>query len=204
MIAAPFSLYTDGMNAKTRKVVLGVIVLILLAAGFSLTEVRNAISLASANEPVTAPTAGEWYPVVKVTDGDTLTVNIDGKNQSVRLIGVNTPETVDPRRPVQCFGKEASNAAHVLLDEQSVRLETDPSQGERDAYGRLLAYVFLPAQAGLPDGRMLNEYLIANGYGHEYTFNIPYKYQAAFKAAEIEARAAQKGLWAPGACETIY
>ncbi len=183
------------VTAKTRKVVLAVIVVVLLCAGYSLSDIRSVIGIASSSEPVTTPTSGEWYPVVKVTDGDTLTIEIDGKNQSVRLIGVNTPETVDPRRPVQCFGTEASDAAHALLEGKSVRTEVDPSQGQFDTYGRMLAYVFLP------DGTLLNEYLIANGYGHEYTFNLPYKYQAAFKAAESAARTAQKGLWAPGACE---
>ncbi|OGG57465.1 hypothetical protein A2853_03850 [Candidatus Kaiserbacteria bacterium RIFCSPHIGHO2_01_FULL_55_17] len=138
----------------------------------------------------------EWYPVVKVVDGDTLTIAMDGKNATLRLIGLDTPETVDPRTTVQCFGKEASNKAKQILSGSSVRIETDPSQGELDKYGRTLAYVFLR------DGINFNKYMIAEGYGHEYTYNLPYKYQAEFKEAERKAREEKKGLWADNACAT--
>ncbi|MBI4094011.1 thermonuclease family protein, partial [Candidatus Kaiserbacteria bacterium] len=76
----------------------------------------------------------------------------------------------------------------------SVRLETDPTQGELDKYGRLLAYAFLGS------GINVAEYMIAEGYGHEYTYNLPYKYQADFKAAETTAREQKRGLWADDAC----
>ncbi len=149
-----------------------------------------------------------YYPVVKVVDGDTIVVGINGKNTTVRLIGLDTPETVDPRSslrshsyyggvgqaPVQCFGEEASKKAKEILSGKQVRLEMDPSQGELDKYGRTLAYLFLP------DGTNFNELMIAEGYGHEYTYNLPYKYQEEFKAAEKTAREEKKGLWADGAC----
>ncbi|MCE9541807.1 thermonuclease family protein [Candidatus Kaiserbacteria bacterium] len=141
----------------------------------------------------------EWYPVVKVVDGDTITVLKNGKNMTVRLIGVDTPETVDPRKPVQCFGKEASDETKKILGGQYARLELDPSQGEFDKYGRTLAYVYAPANIR-PEGILVNEYLISEGYAHEYTYNLPYKYQKEFKAAEVSARTNEKGLWAPGAC----
>lgn len=147
----------------------------------------------SAAYDMLATTTGEWYPVVHVVDGDTIDVQ-KGKRVRVRFIGVDTPEVVDPRKPVQCFGEEASQETHALLDGKNVRLETDPSQGTYDIYGRLLAYVFLS------DGTSIDEYLIAQGYGHEYTFRVPYKYQKEFKAAEAAAREAGRGLWAPGAC----
>ncbi len=134
------------------------------------------------------------YPVVHVVDGDTIDVKKDGKKVRVRLIGLNTPEVVDPRRPVQCFGTEASAEAHRILDGQSVQLETDPSQDLYDKYGRLLAYVWLT------DGTNFNEYQIAHGFGYEYTYDLPYKYQKGFKAAQAAARTAGLGLWAPGAC----
>jgi len=110
---------------------------------------------------------------------------------------------VDPRKPVQCFGKEASDKAKELLTGKSVRLEKDASQGEYDKYGRLLAYVYLPDlpdSAGKAGGTLFNKYMIAEGYGHEYTYNLPYKYQQEFKAAEARARAEKKGLWADGVC----
>ncbi|MEK9154060.1 MAG: thermonuclease family protein [Patescibacteria group bacterium] len=138
-----------------------------------------------------------WYRVVKVVDGDTLTILKDGENITLRLIGLDTPETVDPRKPVQCFGKEASEKAKRLLADTLVRIETDPSQGDLDKYGRTLAYTFLP------DGTNFNMLMIAEGYGHEYTYNLPYKYQTEFKEAERKAREEERGLWAPSACSDL-
>lgn len=145
--------------------------------------------------PLDAAIATSTYPVVKVVDGDTLAVLMNGKSVTLRLIGLDTPETVDPRKPVQCFGKAASDKAKELLSGKTVHLEMDPSQGELDKYGRTLAYVFLS------DGTLFNKYMIAEGYGHEYTYNLPYKYQTGFKAAEKTAREEKKGLWADGVCE---
>ncbi|MEK7568763.1 MAG: thermonuclease family protein [Patescibacteria group bacterium] len=132
--------------------------------------------------------------VTRIIDGDTIVVFVDGVSEKVRLIGVDTPETVDPRKPVQCFGEEASAFTRSLLLRAGVRLEMDATQGDRDKYGRLLRYVFLP------DGTLVNEEIIAEGYGHEYTYRIPYQYQTEFKTAERSARESQKGLWASGAC----
>lgn len=135
------------------------------------------------------------YTVVHVVDGDTVDVDINGETERIRLIGLNTPETVDPRRPVECFGKEASAKAKDILVGQKVKIETDPSQGARDKYGRLLAYLLLP------DGTLFNKMMIEEGYGYEYTYHLPYKYQEEFKAAEIRARELKKGLWANSICE---
>lgn len=129
--------------------------------------------------------------VVRVVDGDTVVV---APRVTLRLIGIDTPETVDPRKPVQCFGREASLWAHSLLDGRSVWLEYDLTQGRLDKYGRTLAYVWLP------DGRMFNQTMIADGYAHEYTYNLPYRYQDAFIAAERAARETQRGLWSPTTC----
>ena len=134
------------------------------------------------------------FLVTRVVDGDTIVAMINGKQEKIRLIGVNTPETVDPRRPVECFGKEASIFTKSLLKDASVRLEADPSQTDRDKYGRLLRYIFLS------DGTLINEKIIAEGYGYEYTYRIPYHYQTEFKKAEQTARAQKKGLWADGVC----
>ena len=134
------------------------------------------------------------YPVVKVVDGDTIDVKIDGKVERLRLIGMDTPETVDPRKPVQCFGLEASKKAKELLLGQSIALERDSSQGERDKYKRLLRYVFLL------DGTNFNKYMISEGYAHEYTYDKPYKYQLEFKQAERVARNNNKGLWSLETC----
>ena len=134
------------------------------------------------------------YRVTKVVDGDTLAIHMNGENVTLRLIGLDTPETVDPRKPVQCFGTEASNKAKELLTNAMITIETDPTQDTYDRYGRLLAYVYLP------DSVLFNEYMIAEGYGHEYTYDKTYLYQADFKAAEQAAKQAHKGLWADNAC----
>jgi micrococcal nuclease len=132
--------------------------------------------------------------VVKVVDGDTVDVQLNGQTVRLRLIGLNTPETVDPRRPVECFGKEASAHAKQLLNGQTVYLENDPSQQERDQYGRLLRYVWLT------DGRLFNLQMIAEGYAYEYTYDLPYKYQSAFKSAQKNASSNNLGLWSPQTC----
>lgn len=155
-----------------------------------LAEVASTIP----NTTTTPSIPKNTYQVVKVVDGDTLDVAINGKTVRLRLIGLDTPETVDPRKPVQCFGIAASNKAKELLTGKTVRLEMDASQGTLDKYGRTLAYVFLP------DGTLFNKYMIEEGYGHEYTYNLPYKYQEEFKAAEKRAREEKKGLWADGVC----
>jgi micrococcal nuclease len=129
--------------------------------------------------------------VVRVVDGDTVDLAPCGR---VRLIGIDTPETVDPRRPVQCFGREAAAKATELLEGQTVFLEPDPTQGERDRHGRLLRYVWLA------DGRLVNLELVAQGYAHEYTYAAPYTYQDAFQRAQREAREQGRGLWAPETC----
>jgi len=134
------------------------------------------------------------YRVVKVVDGDTLDVVINGKTERLRLIGIDTPETVDPRKSVQCFGKEASNKAKELLIGQYVTLEADPTQGDRDKYKRLLRYVFLT------DGTNYNLFMIKEGYAHEYTYDSKYKYQLAFRQAETLAQENQRGLWSPDTC----
>ncbi len=160
---------------------------------------ESKISLNKDDKKISYSSDYTYYKIIKVVDGDTISVSMNGKTETLRLIGINTPETVDPRKPVECFGKEASNKAKSILEGQSVRLEADPSQGERDKYNRLLRYVFLL------DGTFFNKSMIQQGYAYEYTYNTPYKYQADFKTAELEARTAKRGLWADNACpaETV-
>jgi micrococcal nuclease len=134
------------------------------------------------------------FDVAKVVDGDTIDVMMNGEKTRVRLIGINTPEVVDPRKPVECFGKEASAHAKDILTGKKVSLESDPTQTDRDKYDRLLRYIFLE------DGTNFNESMIREGYAYEYTYDLPYKYQAQFKAAQKEASDAGRGLWAEGVC----
>ncbi len=133
------------------------------------------------------------YAVVSVVDGDTVKVRMNGVVESVRLIGIDAPETNAPGRPVQCFGPAASAKAAELLGGQTVRLEFDESQGRRDRFDRLLAYVWV--------GDVLaNEWMIRQGFAREFTFNEPYRYQQTFQMAEAKARAAGRGLWAADTC----
>uniref|UniRef100_UPI003F583E50 thermonuclease family protein n=1 Tax=Mycolicibacterium obuense TaxID=1807 RepID=UPI003F583E50 len=134
------------------------------------------------------------FPVVRVIDGDTIVVEIDGTPTTIRLIGIDTPELVDPRKPVQCFSREASEYTKAMLTGQSVYLEYDPTQDRIDRYGRGLAYVWTTAE------RLVNLDLIAGGYANEYTFNTPYRYQAEFQAAEFAAADEARGLWSPDTC----
>lgn len=138
-----------------------------------------------------------YYSVTDVVDGDTLKVNINGTVETLRLIGLDTPETVDPRKEVQCFGKEASNKAKELLTGKKIRLEKDATQGDKDKYGRTLAYIYTEG------GIFYNKYMIEQGYAHEYTYNTPYKYQAEFKQAQKIAEANKVGLWSPTTCNGV-
>ncbi|MFA5360120.1 MAG: thermonuclease family protein [Patescibacteria group bacterium] len=136
----------------------------------------------------------KYYKVIKVVDGDTVAVDIDGVSETLRLIGINTPETVDPRKTVECFGVEASNKAKELLTGKLVTLEKDNSQDERDKYSRLLRYV------KTKEGLFYNLEIIKLGYAYEYTYNTPYKYQSEFKEAENYARTNKLGLWSDKTC----
>lgn len=135
-----------------------------------------------------------YYDVVEIVDGDTIKINYNGTTESIRFIGIDTPETVHPSTPVQCFGIEASNKAKELMQNKKVRLEFDATQGERDKYNRLLAYVFLE------DGTHINYKMIREGFAFEYTYNLPYKYMDEFKEAERLAREEGQGLWNSQTC----
>lgn len=130
-----------------------------------------------------------FYPVHQFYDGDTISATMDGKEEKIRLIGVDTPETQDPRKPVQCFGKAASNFTKELIGTNPVRLESDPTNTNRDRYNRLLRYVYLP------DGRLVNVEIIRQGYGFAYV-SFPVQKLEEFRAAEAEARTNSRGLWA--------
>ncbi|MBI4496326.1 MAG: thermonuclease family protein [Chloroflexi bacterium] len=117
---------------------------------------------------------------------------MSGVVETLRLIGIDTPEVVDPRTDIQCYGPEASARAKALLEGKRVRIQGDSTQDTRDRYGRLLAYVWLE------DGTFYNLVMVQEGYAREYTYDRAYQYQADFRAAEAEAKATKWGLW--GAC----
>lgn len=135
--------------------------------------------------------------VERVVDGDTIVVDLDGQSVTVRLIGIDTPETVKPDSPVECFGPEASDFAKQLLTGSRVTLELDDSQGAQDRYGRTLAYVWRE----LPDGsrRLFNLESVLGGYAIERQYgSTPYAWRETLAAGQRQARAAEAGLW--GAC----
>lgn len=131
----------------------------------------------------------DLFQVTEVVDGDTIKVSLLG---TLRLIGIDTPETRDPRKPVQCFGKEASNKAKELLSGKKVYLEYDPSQ-KTDKYGRTLAYVYRE------DGLFYNAEMIKQGYAHSYV-QFPHPRLDEFNAYQSEARENERGFWAANTC----
>lgn len=145
------------------------------------------------NPPITLPIALtnsnlQMVKVVKVIDGDT--IEIEG-GQKLRYIGIDTPETVDLTKPVQCFGREATEANNKIIGGQEVFLEKDVS--ETDKYGRVLRYVYLSSASG--QLLMVNEYLVKEGYARSSSYPPDIKHQKQLKQAESEARLANKGLW---------
>lgn len=177
-----------------------ILALLLAACTPQQSQAPSSPAAPSAAPAAVAPALPPGLPrgsVVAVVDGDTLDVELAGTVERVRLIGVDTPETVKPNTPVECFGKEASAFTRQLLGGQTVYVEDDPSQDTRDRYGRLLAYVWLA------DGRLANLELVAGGYAYEYTYDQPYKYQQQFKQAQQDAQAAQRGLWSPATCNGV-
>lgn len=128
------------------------------------------------------------YTVTEFSDGDTLTVDMNGAKEKVRFIGVDTPETHDPRKAVQCYGQAAADFTKNLIGTNAIRLEADPQNTNRDRYNRLLRYVYLP------DGRLVNAEIISQGYGFAYT-GFPFSKMEEFKQLQTQAREQNKGLW---------
>ncbi len=124
--------------------------------------------------------------VTRVLDGDTIRVEIEGQEFPVRYIGIDTPETVDPRRPVGCFGQEASDRNRQLVEGQTVGLEKDVS--ETDSFGRLLRYVWVGDE-------MVNATLVEEGYALASTYPPDVKYAEQFASLQAEARDDGRGLW---------
>jgi micrococcal nuclease len=189
-------------------VILGVLISLLIVTAFLFLSDRSngqdskksgsqssgVSESAHVDKTQSTPESTTYYTVNRVIDGDTIDVAINGTVERIRLIGVDTPESVDPRKPVQCFGLEASNYVKSVLNGKKVALGSDSSQGDKDKYDRLLRYVYLV------DGTNLDKELIMKGYGREYTYDLAYKHQNQFKEAQQIAQASKMGLWAPSAC----
>ena len=156
----------------------------LVVAAFALALTACAAEQPAA--PVVVPHTGAGS-IVRVVDGDTLVVRDAGVEETVRLIGIDTPEVSDPRGPVECFGREASLEMHRLADRRRVRLEDDVER--RDRYKRRLAYVYRD------DGLFLNAEMVRTGFAVPMTVPPNVAHAAEFTALAAEARATNRGLW---------
>lgn len=177
--------------------------LCLLLAGCSGHRVDLSIQAPATRD--LEPPGFERAVVERVVDGDTIVVRITGRvagpgagnaeigaSHSVRLTGIDTPESVDPRLAVECFGHEASDAAAALLEDREVRMVVDVE--ESDQYDRLLRYIYIGSE-------MANARLVVNGYAHAYTYPPNVRHADLFVQLGSEARQGDRGLWSPDTCD---
>jgi micrococcal nuclease len=160
---------------------------LILVLVFSIVSVQRLGLLGKASQVTTTNQPG-LYSINHFVDGDTIAVNMNGRVEKVRFIGVDTPETHKPNTPVQCYGPVAAAFTKRTIDSNHVRLVSDGLSTDRDRYNRLLRYVYLP------DGTDVNERLIQGGYGFYYPY-FPFSKSQQFAADEQVAIAAHKGLW---------
>ncbi len=159
---------------------------IIAAISENLVENKTENNTKTAEKPIENP-SNETYEVLKVVDGDTIQIDFNGTKEKVRLIGIDTPESVHPDEAKNTEnGKIASEYTKSILTGKRVKLELDVQ--ERDKYGRILAYVYL-------DGQMVNKKLLADGYAQVATFPPNVKYVEEFKEIQKEAKEAKRGLW---------
>ena len=150
------------------------------------------------------PSGYEEAVVTRVVDGDTIVARITARTEGpgagsapvgaevrIRLIGIDTPESVKPNSPVECFGKEASAALKALIQGNEVKLVRDVEDADR--YDRLLRYVYLGDE-------MANARMVANGYASAYTYPPSVRHSSLFVELEREARENDRGLWGPDTC----
>jgi endonuclease YncB( thermonuclease family) len=135
------------------------------------------------------------YEVTEIIDGDTFKANIDGNIETIRIVGIEAPETKHPSRPVECLGEEATQKLAELIRGKNIALETDETQSNRDRYGRLLRFIFLE------DGTDVGLELIKQGYANESLYSsTPHKYHRDYVYAESEAKRQNLGLWNESTC----
>lgn len=194
----------------TKRIIrlVGALCVVLLFGAAQLWQSEGKLSLPSAETAslagteqyyTTSTTRGVLALVTRTVDGDTIDAKIESSGEvvKVRFLGMNTPESVDPRRPVQCFGKEASNRLKELIEEKKVLLIDDPKADDRDKYGRWLRNV-----VRVEDSLDVNATLVAQGYASAYlSFPLDAKRKAQIRALEQEAKTNQRGLWSPATCE---
>lgn len=162
-----------------------------LAATPERTQAARAPSPTALSSTATPGSSPQRASVRRVVDGDTIVVVVNGREERLRYIGIDAPESVQPDTPVECYGHEAADANRRLVEGHTVYLERDVS--DRDRFGRLLRYVYVDDPSG---GRLfVNLELVARGYAHAVTFPPDVRHAATFRAAEREARESGRGLW---------
>lgn len=164
------------------------LVVLFVAALFSRSGRTDSAGVANALEyPNVDFTDEAKYRNIEIVDGDTIRIKRVGKNESVRFVGVDTPETVHPNKSVEPFGEAATGFTRNLLIGELVYLRFDTQK--RDMYKRSLAYVFRA-----PDGLFVNLEIIRQGYGRAYV-RIPLEHMSLFQHYETQARSSRIGLW---------
>lgn len=163
--------------------------IVLISVQLKKLEKTDSAPIQIANET----TATSTVRVTRIVDGDTFEVTIGDQVEKVRMLGIDTPESVDPRKPVQCFAKEATKKLKELIDGQEIVLTPDFTNDDRDKYNRLLRYV------AREDGLLVNEEMIKEGYAYAY-IKFPFERRATYLKLQTEARSMGRGLWATTTC----
>ena len=171
---------------KNRKILASLIAAIILAVYTSFQEPRP-----ESNPDILSGQSG-FYLVTEVVDGDTFKISVNGESETVRLVGIDSPETKDPGKPKECYGEESSQKLSELILNKQVRLEKDTKQPDRDRYKRLLRYVYME------DGVDVNALLLKEGFATVYETSAFGLYDE-YKVYEAEAVISNRGLW--GACK---
>lgn len=187
------------MNFKTPTPIIraAIIAVLVLLIGYTGLDIPRAAIEATVDEQLDSLTKSPEItdPLVRaiqissVIDGDTAVGIIDGREEKLRFVGIDTPETEFSPAGLECFGNEATLYAERLLEGKAVAYRSDPTQGERDVYERLLVYVTLE------NGDDFGEVMIREGYAREFTYSDVYEKQAIYKEAEVEAQQFTRGLW---------
>jgi micrococcal nuclease len=168
-----------------------VLAMLLGGCGVAATEtVTSTVTVRASSHPSKGSSGsprGAAAAVTRVVDGDTAHVSLRGRDVTIRFIGVDTPETVAPGQPIECYGPEASRFTTQKLTGVTVKLAFDVER--IDPYGRTLAYIWMP------DGSLFNETLVRNGFATVATYPPDTKYVGRFEAAQRAAKAGGRGLW---------
>ena len=170
-------------------------IIIIIIAGIAYFFGGDSVLNFSGNEPGNQDFV--QAVIVRAVDGDTAVVKVDGQERRVRFLGVDTPETVHPNKPVQFFGKEASNFTKESLNGRRVWLEYDANP--QDRYGRHLAYIWLNNPKTINESsireNMFNAKLLLGGYAKVMIIKPNKRYESEFKKFQEEARRARLGVW---------